>query len=104
MMSLNLFILQSVCAYGFFGQNCAKKCFNACAGCNNVNGSCDLGCIPGRKGYYCNKSYDVSGIDIIDFTFQNNTFDLMSFVSNLYIHLHICQRMKCKTKFLDNLF
>lgn len=88
MMSLNLFILQSVCPYGFFGQNCAKKCFSACASCNNVNGSCDLGCIPGWTGYYCNESYDVSGIDKFDSTFQYNLFDPMS----LDMHLHICQR------------
>lgn len=61
-MSLNLFILLTVCPHGFFGQNCAKECNRTCEGCNSVDGSCDLGCIPGYTGYYCNKRDDVSGI------------------------------------------
>lgn len=61
MMSLNLFILQSVCPYGFFGHNCAKECKSTCAGCNSVNGSCDLGCIQGWTGYNCNKRDVLSG-------------------------------------------
>lgn len=41
------------CSRGFFGEDCSKKCIDTCAGCNNINGLCDYGCIPGWKGYFC---------------------------------------------------
>lgn len=68
-MSLYLFILQSVCPYGFYGPNCAKECNSVCAGCNNVNGNCNSGCIPGLTGYYCNKSGEISGIYAFNISF-----------------------------------
>lgn len=58
--NLSLFCL-SVCPYGFFGRDCAKKCNETCLGCNNINGSCDFGCIQGWRGYYCHEGDDIAG-------------------------------------------
>ena len=41
------------CQYGSYGQNCTQTCCYKCTGCNNVNGVCDRGCLPGWTGYKC---------------------------------------------------
>lgn len=46
-------LLILACLFGFFGQDCAEKCNDKCAGCNNVNSLCDWGCNPGWKGDNC---------------------------------------------------
>lgn len=46
------------CPRGFFGQDCSEKCNDTCEGCNNVNGVCDSGCIPGLKGDICYEGID----------------------------------------------
>uniref|UniRef100_K1RQK3 Multiple epidermal growth factor-like domains 10 n=1 Tax=Magallana gigas TaxID=29159 RepID=K1RQK3_MAGGI len=46
------------CFRGFFGQECSQKCIDTCAGCNDINGLCEYGCIPGWKGYFCNEECD----------------------------------------------
>ena len=46
-------LLISACQKGFYGPNCTLACDDKCAGCNNVNGSCDRGCKPGWKGNNC---------------------------------------------------
>ena len=43
----------SACTERFYGQNCEQQCFDKCDGCNNVNGSCDRGCLPGWTGDNC---------------------------------------------------
>lgn len=48
-----LFYLTPACPYGYFGQNCARKCIDTCAGCNHRDGLCDYGCLPGWVGYFC---------------------------------------------------
>lgn len=69
-----IFIVLSVCLHGFFGQDCAKKCNDACIGCNHVNGSCVSGCQRGWMGTYCQKG-------------MNSKQNLMSFYS---LNYHIC--------------
>lgn len=49
-MSLIFF---SACTERFYGHNCEQQCFDKCDGCNNVNGSCDRGCLPGWTGDNC---------------------------------------------------
>uniref|UniRef100_K1PUW9 Scavenger receptor class F member 2 n=1 Tax=Magallana gigas TaxID=29159 RepID=K1PUW9_MAGGI len=46
-------VCKSPCQYGFFGPDCADRCYDTCDGCNNINGSCDFGCKPGWQGYEC---------------------------------------------------
>lgn len=49
-----LIILFSLaCQRGFFGENCIKKCKDNCAGCNDVSGLCEYGCLEGYTGYFC---------------------------------------------------
>lgn len=48
-----LIISSLACQSGFFGENCRMKCVTKCAGCNNVNGVCNYGCLPGFTGYVC---------------------------------------------------
>lgn len=43
------------CPHGFFANNCSEKCIDTCAGCNNINGLCESGCIPGWKGDLCSE-------------------------------------------------
>lgn len=45
----------SACGRGFFGENCINECIKTCDDCNDVNGQCDSGCIPGWTGYFCQK-------------------------------------------------
>ena len=51
---------KSECDIGLFGEGCAKRCSVHCAGsdntCNNVNGTCNMGCDPGYKGSLCIQS------------------------------------------------
>lgn len=82
--------MQPVCPYGFYGQNCTKKCNSTCAGCNNVNGNCDSGCIPALTGYYCNKSDNISGTFAFDIPFEYNASYPMAYVFNLCFHEQIC--------------
>lgn len=43
------------CPHGFFANNCSEKCIDTCEGCNNINGLCEYGCIPGWKGDLCSE-------------------------------------------------
>lgn len=43
------------CHFGFFGQDCMKKCKETCLECTNVNGSCADGCISGWEGNFCDR-------------------------------------------------
>lgn len=43
----------SACPRGYFGKECFQKCSETCAGCNNVNGVCDFGCVSGWTGIFC---------------------------------------------------
>lgn len=43
------------CQNGYFGQDCAKKCIETCDECNNINGLCNNGCLPGWSGHFCNQ-------------------------------------------------
>lgn len=43
------------CPRGYFGNKCTEECNETCAECNNVNGMCESGCIPGWRGYLCNE-------------------------------------------------
>lgn len=55
-MLLFFYFLQNpACPRLLFGKDCSEKCIDTCAGCNNVNGLCDSGCIPGWMGDLCNK-------------------------------------------------
>lgn len=85
MKSLNLTIIRSGCSHGLFGQNCANKCNSTCTGCNRVNGSCDTGCIPGWKGYYCNEKNVIPGIHEFDSLFQYNA--LFQITAIFYLHV-----------------
>ena len=53
----NLFSPIPDCDTGYFGAQCAKPCSEHCAGidntCNNVNGTCNMGCDPGYNGSLC---------------------------------------------------
>lgn len=57
---LHTFGCLSACQHGHFGEECAERCMETCAGCNNVNGLCDSGCLSGWFGYFCNKGIDIS--------------------------------------------
>lgn len=46
-------MLNVACPYGFFGPDCADRCYESCDGCNRLNGSCDYGCNPGWQGNNC---------------------------------------------------
>ena len=52
-----LFYFIPDCGTGYFGAQCANLCSEHCAGidnsCNNVNGTCNMGCDPGYKGSLC---------------------------------------------------
>ena len=52
-----LFYFIPDCGTGYFGAQCANLCSEHCAGidnsCNNVNGTCNMGCDPGYKGFLC---------------------------------------------------
>lgn len=48
-------IFEQACHRGFFGYDCSERCLDKCTGCNAITGLCDSGCIPGWKGYFCNK-------------------------------------------------
>lgn len=50
-----LFPILQACPRGYFGNECSEKCNDRCVGCNNVNGLCDFGCIPGWRGDFCNE-------------------------------------------------
>lgn len=63
------FFFTSVCPYGFFGQNCGKRCNETCTCCNNVNGSCEFGCIEGWRGYLCHEGSDNSGTFVFGLSF-----------------------------------
>ena len=52
---ISLFVFCAECNDGFYGQDCSFKCISTCASCNNVNGVCDSGCLPGWKGVDCRK-------------------------------------------------
>ena len=54
-MYISLFVFRAECNDGFYGQDCSFKCTSTCASCNNVNGVCDSGCLPGWKGIDCRK-------------------------------------------------
>ena len=54
-MYISLFVFCAECNDGFYGQDCSFKCISTCASCNNVNGVCDSGCLPGWKGIDCRK-------------------------------------------------
>lgn len=41
------------CQRGFFGENCIAKCLSNCAGCNDVTGMCEYGCLEGYTGFFC---------------------------------------------------
>lgn len=69
-MTQILSILTLVCPYGFFGENCAKKCNDTCTGCNTVNGSCEFG----WRGYYCHESNDTSGNVVFVLSFNTLPF------------------------------
>lgn len=58
LINVIIIFVDIACLRGYFGQDCSEKCIETCAGCNNVNGLCDSGCIPGWKGYFCNKGID----------------------------------------------
>lgn len=60
-----ILVFFSGCPKLFWGENCVKNCPDKCNGCNNINGLCDFGCVPGWNGYLCNEG-------IIDFFY----FDL----------------------------
>lgn len=55
-----ILVFFSGCPKLFWGENCVKNCPDKCNGCNNINGLCDFGCVPGWNGYLCNEG-------IIDF-------------------------------------
>uniref|UniRef100_K1QV60 Uncharacterized protein n=1 Tax=Magallana gigas TaxID=29159 RepID=K1QV60_MAGGI len=41
------------CQNGFYGEGCSEISNDTCTGCNNINGSCDSGCLQGWKGGFC---------------------------------------------------
>ena len=45
------------CDTGFYGIGCAMVCSDHCVGqnnsCHHVNGTCDLGCVPGYQDALC---------------------------------------------------
>lgn len=47
------FIFLLACQNGFYGEGCSEMCNDTCTGCNNINGSCDSGCLQGWKGGFC---------------------------------------------------
>ena len=52
--TMHLYLLLILaCPKGLYGQNCTGTCKDTCDGCNNVNGFCDRGCLPGWKGDNC---------------------------------------------------
>lgn len=52
----HLCICISACKRGFFGENCNHKCVDKCDDCNDEDGLCDNGCLPGWTGYFCQNS------------------------------------------------
>lgn len=50
-----IFFFSSGCPKWFWGEDCAKNCPDKCTGCNNINGLCEYGCVPGWEGYLCNE-------------------------------------------------
>lgn len=54
---------------GYFGQDCAKKCIETCDGCNNINGLCNNGCMPGWSGYFCNQRLGIFHLIVFFVTF-----------------------------------
>ena len=52
------FILIIVCNRGRYGPNCMTRCSQNCMKqeCNNIDGRCTDGCIPGWTGESCQQS------------------------------------------------
>lgn len=49
------FFFYSGCPKLFWGEDCVNNCPDKCTGCNNINGLCEYGCLPGWKGNLCNE-------------------------------------------------
>lgn len=58
------------CERGLFGENCINECIKTCDDCNDVNGQCDYGCLPGWTGYFCQK--------------RNFTFNYATYFNNIF--------------------
>lgn len=52
---LSQFFFSLGCPKLFWGDDCVKKCPDKCNGCNNINGLCEYGCVPGWNGHLCNE-------------------------------------------------
>ena len=52
-----IFVYLQACDPGYYGHGCMAMCSEHCAGndkaCNHINGTCDMGCIPGYRGDLC---------------------------------------------------
>ncbi|RUS69941.1 hypothetical protein EGW08_022297 [Elysia chlorotica] len=79
------------CDIGYYGDGCIKSCSDHCAGknnsCNHINGTCDLGCVPGYQGTLCTQAKLSTVFNTtICFKLQKMGFPthLISLISNLY--------------------
>uniref|UniRef100_A0A2C9L1S5 Tyrosine-protein phosphatase domain-containing protein n=1 Tax=Biomphalaria glabrata TaxID=6526 RepID=A0A2C9L1S5_BIOGL len=52
---IKLYIYQIECSEHTYGDNCLENCNLTCLNsvCNNINGRCKNGCIPGKEGDFC---------------------------------------------------
>lgn len=79
------------CPRGYFGNKCTEECNETCAECNNVNGMCESGCIPGWRGYLCNEG-SVHNIQFWSGKFQAG-YRYINFQNNFNIKKKIMRRI-----------